>query len=388
MILIKPLTFAMTVALVLSACSPSSPDNAPDPQAAATNPEVMPAQPGSAEGQAAMTPPGTAAPMGDGPVLGPNPVTAVGMGPDGLALQSLEELPQAVPERPANDPKLHGGSDSVLRAQVLLLRANFSSGEIDGKEGMNVRKAISAFQESRGIPASGKLDDATWSALDKDTAPILVNYTLTAADIAGPYAPTPTKVEEKAKMTKIVYQNLTEMLGEKFNAKPELIKSLNPGADLSTAGTVVMVPFVRPAQTVAKAAKVVVDKSDAALRLLDAQGKVYAQYPASTGSTQFPLPIGEWKFVSVVQNPDYRYDPSILVNQPKDAKPARLAPGPNGPVGIVWMGLNKEHYGIHGTPEPGQISRTQSSGCVRLTNFAAQAVASAVSTGMPVTFQE
>ncbi|MDQ3038787.1 MAG: L,D-transpeptidase, partial [Pseudomonadota bacterium] len=304
------------------------------------------------------------------------------MGPDGLALQSLEELPQAVPERPANDPKLHGGSDSVLRAQVLLLRANFSSGEIDGKEGMNVRKAISAFQESRGIPASGKLDDATWSALDKDTAPILVNYTLTAADIAGPYAPTPTKVEEKAKMTKIVYQNLTEMLGEKFNAKPELIKSLNPGADLSTAGTVVMVPFVRPAQTVAKAAKVVVDKSDAALRLLDAQGKVYAQYPASTGSTQFPLPIGEWKFVSVVQNPDYRYDPSILVNQPKDAKPARLAPGPNGPVGIVWMGLNKEHYGIHGTPEPGQISRTQSSGCVRLTNFAAQAVASAVSTGM------
>ena len=115
---------------------------------------------------------------------------------------------------------------------------------------------------------------------------------------------------------------------------------------------------------------------------------MFAQFPASSGSSRFPLPIGEWKLTSVVQNPDYRYNPDILVNQPKDAKPATLPPGPNGPVGIVWMGINKEHYGIHGTPEPGKISRTQSSGCVRLTNFAAQAVATAVEIGTPVTFRE
>mgnify|MGYP002652751354 CR=1 FL=1 len=97
---------------------------------------------------------------------------------------------------------------------------------------------------------------------------------------------------------------------------------------------------------------------------------------------------GEWKVNGVAHNPDYKYNPKLLVNQPKDAKPALLPPGPNGPVGVVWIDLNKEHYGIHGTPEPGHISRTQSSGCVRLTNFAAEAVASAVKAGTPVTFQE
>ena len=147
-------------------------------------------------------------------------------------------------------------------------------------------------------------------------------------------------------------------------------------------------PYTRPAQQIPKASRIVVDKSDAFLQLLDGDGKVLAHFPASSGSSRFPLPIGEWKLTSVVQDPDYRYNPDILVGQPKDAKPATLPPGPNGPVGILWMGINKEHYGIHGTPEPGQISRSQSSGCVRLTNFAAQAVATAVEVGTPVTFRE
>ncbi|MEO6154265.1 MAG: L,D-transpeptidase [Thermomonas sp.] len=379
---LHPLCLAMLACLSLSAC------DQPTATTGDRSADVAPAPVPAADAiDPALQPPATDA-AGAAPVLGPQPVKAVGMGPDGLALQSLDEPPEPAPERAANDAKSHGGPEGVLRAQVLLLRANFSSGEIDGKAGMNVRKAISGFQEARGLTVSGELDDATWTALDQDTAPILVNYTLTKEDIDGPYAPTPSNVQDKAKMTRLVYQDLNEMLGEKFNAKPELIRSLNPDADFATAGTVLMVPFVRPAQTVAKAARVVVDKSDGALRLLDDQGKVYAQYPASTGSSAFPLPIGEWKFVSVVQEPDYRYNPDILVNQPKDAKPAHLPPGPNGPVGIVWMGLDKPHYGIHGTPDPGKISRTQSSGCVRLTNFAAQTVAGAVSPGIPVTFQE
>ena len=385
------LCLALMAAISVAGCSnpapPATVDTAAaEPAAAAVDATPAPATQDPADVALAQTQANAAS---ADPILGPQPVTARGVGPDGLELQPIEAVPpEAVVDQPANDPMTRTGADSVLRAQVLLLRANYSGGEIDGKEGMNVRKAINAFQQSRGIAETGKLDEATWDALNKDTAPILVNYTVTQADIDGPYAPTPAKVEDKAKMKRIVYQNMLEMLGEKFNTKPELMKTLNPQLAAAKAGDVLKVPYVRPAQTLPKASRIVVDKSDGALRLLDAAGKVYAQFPASTGSTQFPLPIGEWKLVSVVQDPDYRYDPSILVNQPKDAKPARLPPGPNGPVGIVWMGLDKEHYGIHGTPEPGHISRTQSSGCVRLTNFAAQSVASSVSSGTPVTFQE
>ena len=296
--------------------------------------------------------------------------------------------PVAAPDHPTNDAATTAGKDGVLRAQVLLLRARYSTGEIDGLSGMNMTKAVRAFQASRDLPVSGTLDAATWAALNEDGAPALMQYTLTQADIDGPYLPTPERAEDKVKMQRIVYQGLHEMMGERYNAKPELIKALNPDTDFAKAGTVLVVPYTRPAQQLPKASRIVVDKSDGALQLLDADGKVFAQFPASSGSSRFPLPIGEWKLTSVVQDPDYRYNPDILVDQPKDAKPATLPPGPNGPVGIVWMGINKPHYGIHGTPEPGQISRSQSSGCVRLTNFAAQAVATAVEIGTPVTFRE
>ncbi|HTL15204.1 MAG TPA: L,D-transpeptidase family protein [Thermomonas sp.] len=378
---LPPLPLALALAAALAGCS-----RQPAPPA-----EPAPPAPAATTAQAPAPTAGDAAPTaGAAPVLGPQPVTALGTGPDGSPLPPMDEAhaPVAAPDHPANDPATHAGTDGILRAQVLLLRQHFSSGEIDGKAGMNLEKAVRGFQAQRGLPVTGKLDDATWTELDKDQAPVLMRYTLTQADIDGPYAPTPARPEDKAKMERIVYQDLLEMLGERYNAKPELLKALNPGADFSSAGTVLVVPYTRPAQQLPKAARIVVDKSDGALQLLDAEGKVYAQFPASSGSSRFPLPIGEWKLVSVVQDPDYRYDPDLLVGQPKDAKPATLPPGPNGPVGIVWMGIDKPHYGIHGTPEPGKISRTQSSGCVRLTNFAAQAVATAVAPGTPVTFRE
>jgi lipoprotein-anchoring transpeptidase ErfK/SrfK len=374
---IRPFALALAISVALAACTASE---TPAPAAESAVTETAPT-------------PAAAAPvpaMPTEPVLGSQPVTALGTGPDGTPLSPMDEAnaPVAAPDHPANDAATTTGKDGVLRAQVLLLRARYSTGEIDGLAGMNMTKAVRAFQASRDLPVSGTLDAATWAALNEDTAPALMQYTLTQVDIDGPYLPTPERPEDKAKMERIVYQDLHEMLGERYNAKPELIKALNPGADFAKAGTVLVVPYTRPAQQLPKASRIVVDKSDGALQLLDAEGKVFAQFPASSGSSRFPLPIGEWKLTSVVQDPDYRYNPDILVDQPKDAKPATLPPGPNGPVGIVWMGINKQHYGIHGTPEPGRISRTQSSGCVRLTNFAAQAVATAVEVGTPVTFRE
>ena len=383
--LLRPTCLALAIAMAGCNAQPSASPAQPAPVA---EPAPAAATPAAADVFAA---PATTAPTPPAePVLGPQPVTAVGTGPDGNPLPPMDaqHTPVAAPDLPANDIATTTGKDGVLRAQVLLLRAYYSSGEIDGLAGSNLAKAVRGYQEKNGLTASGKLDEATWTALNQDQAPVLIQYTLTQDDIDGPYLPTPARAEDKAKMDKIVYQNLQEMLGERFNSKPALIEALNPGADFKTAGSSIVVPYTRPAQQLSKASRIVVDKSDAALQLLDADGKVFAQFPASSGSSRFPLPLGEWKLTSVVQNPDYRYDPDILVNQPKDAKPATLPPGPNGPVGIVWMGINKEHYGIHGTPEPGKISRTQSSGCVRLTNFAAQTVATAVEIGTPVTFRE
>ena len=323
------------------------------------------------------------------PVLGPQPVRAWGDGP--AATQEPAKVAPAdvvaASGQAANDAATTTGKASILRAQVLLLRAHFGSGEIDGLAGRNLATAVRGYQAAQGITPTGKLDAATWAALNKDAAPVLVEYTLTAEDVAGPYAPTPERPEDKAKMQRIVYQDLLEMLGERYDSKPALIKALNAGVEM-VAGARLVVPHTGPALQLPKAAKVVVDKSDGVLQLLDSAGKVVAQFPASTGSSRFPLPIGDWKITAVVKDPDYRYDPDLLVGQPKDAKPATLPPGPNGPVGLVWMGINKPHYGIHGTPEPGDISRDQSSGCVRLTNFAAQAVAGAVAAGTPVRFQE
>jgi len=277
---------------------------------------------------------------------------------------------------------------ATLQVQVQLDRAHFSPGEIDGVSGGNTSKAIAAFQVARGLEPSGLLDSATLAALSVDVAPILVSYTVTEADVAGPFAETPRDMIAKSKLSALGFNSAREALGERFHASPGLLQKLNPGASLTNAGEVLQVPNVEPTAALAKASKVVVDRSDASVSLLDTNGVVIARFPASTGSKHDPLPTGDWTIKGVARNPVFNYNPALFWDANPAHGKATLPAGPNNPVGLVWIDLSKPHYGIHGTPEPRNIGKTESHGCIRLSNWNALTLADAVATGMTATLQE
>lgn len=285
---------------------------------------------------------------------------------------------------PAGKP----GSAALLRAQIALDRARFSPGEIDAAYGSSMKSALTGYQKKNKLPVTGTLDAATWDALNADSAAPLVEYAITDADLAGPFEKIPQEMADKAKLATLGYESIDEALGERFHASPALLKRLNPGKDFNRAGEVIMVPNVLDIEPLPKAGKIVVDRSDRTLTLLDTAGEVIAQYPSSTGSEHDPLPVGDWKVNGVSKHPTYHYNPKLFWDAKPGEDKAKIAPGPNNPVGLVWIDLSKDHYGIHGTPVPASIGKTQSHGCIRLTNWAVTAVSEAVGPGTPVLLQE
>ena len=288
-----------------------------------------------------------------------------------------------LPDKPAAEPVAE-----VVKAEILLSRAEVSPGSIDGIDGENFRKAVKAFQIKMSLPESGRLDQATWDKLGADTAPAMQRYTVTAKDAQGPFTPRiPTRFELQSRLQRLGYRDIREALAERFHVSTRLLTALNPAAPLRAQQTI-DVPAADPAGGGDPLAAIVVDKTDKSVEAFGPAGQLLAVYPASIGSAEKPAPTGRFEIRRVVHNPDYTYEPKYAFKGVKSKTPFRIAPGPNNPVGSVWMDLSYEGYGIHGTPEPDQISKTQSHGCIRLTNWDAQQLARMVKPGTPVFFQD
>lgn len=284
-------------------------------------------------------------------------------------------------------PQSTDRTPAVLRAQILLDRAQFRPGVIDGRYGENVRQAVTAFQEANNLPADGQLTQAVFDKLTAmDGRPVLTKYTIAAADVAGPFiAAVPKEVEEQSKLPAMSYTSPVELLAEKFHMTEDLLKGLNPGADFSKAGQEITVADLGANALPSQVASIEVDKAESAVKAFDASGKLIGFFPATIGSEEMQTPDGSLKVSGVAKHPTYTFDPARLTYKGPDKKTV-VPPGPNNPVGVVWIALNKPTFGIHGAPDPALIGKRSSHGCVRLTNWDALELAAAVKPGVVVKF--
>jgi lipoprotein-anchoring transpeptidase ErfK/SrfK len=275
---------------------------------------------------------------------------------------------------------------AIARAQILLDRARFSPGEIDGKKGENVDKALRAYAQAQGLPEKG-LTREVWDKLVADTAPAIIDYQISEDDIKGPFADKlPKKMEDMQHLPALSYTSAAEALAERFHMSEELLRALNPGKKFDRAGETIAVANIRPAEDMPKVGRIEVDKTAQTVRAFDKDNKLIAFYPATVGSDEKPSPTGTLKVTGVQKNPTYRYNPEYNFKSVKTDEPFTIKPGPNNPVGTMWIGLSEKGYGIHGTPDPAKVSKSESHGCIRLTNWDAQDLGAKLTKGIEVMF--
>lgn len=278
----------------------------------------------------------------------------------------------------------------IIRAQVLLDRRHFSPGVIDGVAGRNLRSALTAFQQAEGLPPTGRLDARTWAKLTEGEAtPVLRGYVIVAADVEGPFAAPiePGDFTEMASRPAMTWESSAEWLAERAHMDEALLRTLNPGVDFNRSGIEIVVADTAR-KPLPEVASIRVNKAGNQLRAMDADGKLIAAYPATVGSAERPAPTGTYAVRTVAPAPNYTFDPDRVTFKAKDGTTEKLTipPGPNNPVGLSWIDLTLDTYGIHGTPHPRLIGKAASNGCVRLTNWDAEALANAVKAGTKVTF--
>jgi lipoprotein-anchoring transpeptidase ErfK/SrfK len=285
-----------------------------------------------------------------------------------------------------------GSSDNispvVIKSEVLLDRAGFSPGQIDGRWGDNSIKAMTAFAAANNLPGGKTLTPEIWAKLQTvSSEPIMVNYAVTLKDVEGPYVKKiPAKMEEMKSLKSLGYTSPNEALSERFHMSPELLAKLNRGEEFKHPGDKVTVINIGDNSSAAQATRIEVNKSRQTVRAFSEDGKLIAFYPATVGSEEKPTPSGTLKVVSVDPDPIYHYNPKYHFKGVTSKKPFEIKPGPNNPVGIMWIDLSGDGYGIHGTPEPSRISKSESHGCVRLTNWDAVRLSKLVEKGVPVEF--
>lgn len=336
-------------------------------------------------------------------------VLATAVAAAALAQGTRDQRNAAAPKQDAATTKSSIDED-ILQAQVLLDVAGFPAGVIDGKKGMSFSAALKGFQEARGLKVTGKYDDATRQALTQTSREATRDLKLGPEVFEGPFTyPLPKKPEAEAKLDFLGYRNQLEKLAEMFHTTPDTIIALNDPDKLMRQGEVLRLPNVLPSSrdygdklkpeyakffnalnvdaNQAQGDYIVVDKSDGVLKVLDKSDKLIAQFPVTMGSSHDPLPIGKWTVPTFSYLPPFHYQPDLFWDVADSKEEQRLPPGPNGPVGVAWLDLSKENYGIHGTNEPQTIGRAESHGCIRMTNWDVLRLARMMKPGFKAVFQ-
>ena len=297
----------------------------------------------------------------------------------------------------------------VFHAQVLLDAAGFSPGVIDGRDGSSFKRALRGFQEANGLEVNGRLDTPTRQALLRVGRPSTRMVRLGQQDVVARFVyPIPKDYEDQAKLPFLGYRNMLEKLAERYHTTPDTVVALNGPKKLIGVGQVLRLPNVLPISRDYQGAigkqgalmnllnvdarqpqgeSIVIDKSESALKVLDADGELIAQFPVTSGSTRDPLPLGTWKVTTYAFLPPFHFQPDLFWDVSDEKEEQRIPPGPNSPVGVAWLDLTKEHYGIHGTNEPQTIGRAESSGCIRMTNWDVLRLARMMKPGFTAIFQ-